>query len=78
MLLLAYIKIIIFLEIFVLYLEFEAVLFSILLCVFFNLPEIYGTIFMMDGCTFLAFKISTTIHCHYEAWKSHETFGYNV
>ncbi len=31
--------------------------------------------FMMDGCTFLGFKISTPIHCHYKAWKSQDIFN---
>ncbi len=35
---------------------------------------LYGTLLMMDGCTFLGFKISNSIHCHYKAWKSQEFF----
>ncbi len=31
-------------------------------------------LFMMDGCTFLGLKISTAIHCHYNAWKSQDIF----
>ncbi len=29
-----------------------------------NPPKPCGALFMMDECTFLGFKISTTIHCH--------------
>ncbi len=32
--------------------------------------------FMMDGCTLLDFKISTTIHCHYIACKSQNLYIY--
>ncbi len=32
---------------------------------------------MMDGCTFWGFKITSTIHCHYKAWKSQDIFLYN-
>ncbi len=34
-------------------------------------------IFMMDGCTLLDFKISTAIHCHYEALGRDRTL-YNI
>ncbi len=37
---------------------------------FIHPAEPRGALFMMDGCTFLGFKISTTIHCHYKAWTS--------
>ncbi len=30
----------------------------------------------MDGCTYLAFKISTPIHSHYKAGKSQDIFFY--
>ncbi len=40
-------------------------------------PELCEALFMMDGCTFLGFKISTTIHYHYKAWKSQDIFLYN-
>ncbi len=33
---------------------------------------------MKDGCTFLGFKISTTIHCNYKSWKSQDIFLYNA
>ncbi len=32
---------------------------------------------MMDGCTFLHFKMLSSIHCHYKAWKNIEFFKYN-
>ncbi len=41
---------------------------------FINPTEPCGTLFMMDGCTFLGFKISTTIHSYYKAWKSQDIF----
>ncbi len=41
---------------------------------FINPTEPYGAIFMMDRCTSLGFKISTTIHCHYKAWKNQDIF----
>ncbi len=34
--------------------------------------------FMVDGCTFLGFKISTTIHCLYKAWKSYSRTFSNI
>ncbi len=33
-------------------------------------------LFMMARWTFLGFKILTTIHCHYKAWKSQAIFKY--
>ncbi len=41
---------------------------------FINPPEPCGALFMMDWCTFLSFKISTSIHCHYIVWKSQDIF----
>ncbi len=41
---------------------------------FINPPEPCGVLYMMDGCTFLGFKILTTIHCHYKTWKSQDIF----
>ncbi len=31
--------------------------------------------FLMDGRTFLDFKISIPIHWHYKVWKSQDIFG---
>ncbi len=42
---------------------------------FINSPEPSGALFMMDVYTFLGFKISTAIHCHYKAWKSQDIFN---
>ncbi len=33
---------------------------------------------MMDGSTFLGFKISTTIHCHYKVCKTQGIFLFNA
>ncbi len=43
---------------------------------FINPPEPRRAL-MMDGCTFLGLKISTSIHCHYKAWKAQDIFYYN-
>ncbi len=32
---------------------------------------------MIDGWTFLSYKISSPIHCHYKAWKSQDKLYYN-
>ncbi len=32
---------------------------------------------MMNGHTFWGFKILTTIHCHYKAWKRHFLYNYD-
>ncbi len=34
-----------------------------------------GLLFIMDGCSILGFKISTTIYCHYKAGKSQGIFN---
>ncbi len=44
---------------------------------FINPLELCGVLLMMDGCSFLGFKISSTIHCPYKAWKSQDMFWYN-
>ncbi len=41
---------------------------------FINSLEPCRVLFMMDGCTFWGFKISTPIHCHFKSWKSQDIF----
>ncbi len=41
---------------------------------FINPTEPSGNFFMMDGFTLWGFKISTTIHSYYKAWKSQDIF----